>query len=125
MTEADVIFVHINDVRRRFGKELFTVDPRLTEAAQKHADWMERNNRMAHNYGWFWSRSTPQTRARAAGFMTPVAENIAWASYQRAVPIWSISSGHLRNMTGNYSRVGIGVSTASSGGNAYICALFG
>lgn len=82
------------------------VSKSLGKAAQSHAKAMARRNFFSHQGG-----STPQTRARVAGYAGLVAENIAAgvSSVAAATRLWVRSPGHCANlMNSRYRSVGFG-----------------
>ncbi len=91
-------------------------DAKLDAAAQGHAEWMAKNGKMSHTQGWFGSG--PADRVTAAGYRwRGVAENVAYGqrSEKEVVTAWYNSSGHRRNMQGNYRHTGIGFAYGKNG----------
>lgn len=105
---AQLLVLH-NEERRARGGPPLRIDARLTAAAQKHADWMYRNNRMDHNQG----RVTFDQRIKAEGYrMWTGGENIAAGQRtpEQVVNSWMNSSGHRANILNTqYQDVGFGV----------------
>jgi uncharacterized protein YkwD len=105
---------HINTIRRGIGLTPLELDPRLTTAAQAHADDM-----LARTYYDHVSPegTTPRQRVRAAGFVTDlVAENIAagQTSAGDVLGAWMHSTGHRRNLLDpRLTRIGIGMALGS------------
>ena len=83
----------------------------LNEVAQKHAEWMDRKNRMVHQ---------SMQNVTAAGYRY-VAENIGvYPTATQVFQAWMKSSGHRRNLTNKlYRFVGFGRS------GRYWCTNFG
>lgn len=107
-----------HNAQRRANKAL-VIDERLQEAAQAHAEWMDRRNSLRHT-GRFGQG--PNGRARAAGYpSSTIAENIAQGqrTVDEVMASWLRSRGHARNIRGPYVHVGFGRS-----GN-YWCVKFG
>jgi uncharacterized protein YkwD len=99
-------------------------DAQLDEAAQAHADWMAKNNKMSHQQSWFGSK--PSDRVSATGYhWRGVAENIAMGqrTEKEVTTAWYNSSGHRRNMQGDYRHIGIGIAYADDG-SIYWCTVF-
>jgi uncharacterized protein YkwD len=104
----------VNARRQAAGQPPLTLDPRLNEAAQKHAEVM-----LARV---FYSHETPEgtqawARVRAAGYEPDiVAENIAANHTQvdEVMDAWMYSPGHKRNLLdGRLKNIGIGVAVGS------------
>lgn len=102
--------LELHNQKRSEGR-LSPLKPRteLSRAAQRHNDWMAKNNRLSHDepgrgigervreegYNWLW-----------------VGENIAmgYATPEAAVEGWMSSRGHRANiMNGRFTDVGFGV----------------
>lgn len=104
----------INTIRRGIGLRPLELNPRLTDAAQAHAEDM-----LARSYYNHVSPegTTPRQRVRAAGFMTDlVAENIAagQTSPEDALGAWMHSSDHRRNLLDpRLTHIGIGMALGS------------
>jgi len=105
-----------NFERTSRGIPALTLDGRLNNAAQGHANWMAANRVLSH-FGA--GGSTPDVRMKAAGF--PVfasAENIAEgaASVPEVMALWMNSPGHRANiLNGVYTHVGYGVAADVNG----------
>lgn len=98
----------LNTQRAAQGRGAISEDPRLSAAAQAHAQDMAANGYFSHT-GLNGSRFTQ--RAQAAGYGCAVAENIASGQRSEAevVNVWMNSSGHRRNiLLGRASEFGIG-----------------
>lgn len=104
----------VNAVRRGIGLKPLQLDPRLTAAAQKHADDM-----LARTYYNHISPegTTPSQRVQAAGFVADVvAENIAagHTSTEDALGAWLHSTDHRRNLLEpRLTHIGIGMALGS------------
>src|SRR5579859_4874829 len=82
--------------------ESLSLNEKLTEAAQAHADWMADNKTMSHTGR---DRSEPWDRARSAGYAySKIAENIAegYTDSDDTMNGWMHSTGHKRNILGPY-----------------------
>jgi len=107
--EARVV-AYVNEARARVGCERpVTVDRRLANAAQAHSTDMATRG--------YFSHTTPEgatfsDRARAAGYPSPAAENIARGqrSAERVMRDWLESEGHRRNILNCAHRtIGVGL----------------
>lgn len=88
----------LNTIRRGIGLAPLDLDPRLTGAAQAHADDMLARTFYNHLSP---EGTTPRQRVQAAGFATDlVAENIAagQTSVEDALGAWLHSTEHRRNL---------------------------
>ncbi|WP_230859550.1 CAP domain-containing protein [Actinoplanes aureus] len=105
----------INEQRTSHGCAALTVDAKLTAAARSHSAWMAETGTFAHTGR---SGSNFVARAKAAGYATPSAENIAWG-YRSAAQVvggWMKSPGHRTNILNCASKtVGVGAVFAASG----------
>ena len=94
-------------------------------AAQKHAEWMAKNNTMSHTGE---GRSTFSSRIKQAGYNPQTGgENVAMGYSTTAAVFngWMKSSGHRANIVNSaYKDVGFGLAT-SKNGSKYWCANFG
>ncbi len=114
---TDLLSLH-NDIRSRHGLQPLVEDKRLKDACIYHAEWMDKNRRMSHTG---LGGSSHSDRARKFGYHGLVAENIAMCpcTDKDVVDMWYNSSGHKRNMLGNFKYIGF-----ARVGN-YWCVLFG
>jgi uncharacterized protein YkwD len=113
-----------NNQRTAHGCAAAAVNAQLVTAAAGHSTWMARTGTFSHTGS---NGSTFVTRARAAGFARPSAENIAWG-YRSAAEVvngWMKSPGHRANILNCASKsVGVGVAF-NAGGSAYYTQVFG
>lgn len=97
----------------------------LTQAAQKHADWMAKNRRMSHRGDKF---SSPGARINAVGYQwSTYGENVAWGQTtpEQVMRVWLNSAAHRRNIKNTaYHEIGVGCAVSSNGG-VYWCVTFG
>lgn len=110
-----------NKERSRYGKSLFTIDEKLSSAAQKHAEWMAKNRILSHTGA---NRSSVKDRV-GSGYII-YGENIAYGqrTEKDVVRAWMNSSGHRKNILNNYfKRIGFGYSKTSNG-VIYWCVVF-
>ena len=91
-------------------------DESLESFAQKHAEWMARNDSLEHS------------NLRISGW-SRMGENIAWGQSDEFIVTrqWMNSSGHKANITNpRFTHVGFGFGFAkSSDERIYWCAVFG
>jgi uncharacterized protein YkwD len=113
----------INRERARNGRHRFGADHRLARAARRHAADMARRNYFGHVSP---GGSSPQRRARAAGWPGGVGEAIAWNCGALATPratlnAWLASPPHRAIVLGGARAVGVGVKRARhcGAGSAY------
>jgi uncharacterized protein YkwD len=100
---------YVNTLRANAGLTPFDPDSASSAAAREQAEIMARNGRMAHgNFGG---------RMRRNGVSLPAAENIAYGQPDTptVIEIWANSSGHRRNMLGDYARVGVAYASRKDG----------
>ncbi|BEL05492.1 hypothetical protein Q0Z83_036830 [Actinoplanes sichuanensis] len=114
----------INEQRTGNGCAALTVDAQLTAAAQAHSTWMAQNGTLSHTGD---GGSTFVTRAKAAGYAQPSAENIAMG-YRTAAEVvdgWMNSPGHRANIVNCQSKT-VGVAAADTAdGTPYYTQVFG
>ncbi len=105
---ADEILVLVNRERQKNGFPPVAGDPVLSAIAQGHAEDMARRG--------YFSHTNPEGKdlfERLAGAQVcyrRAAENIAWgySSPTSLVRGWMNSSGHRKNILGDFTKVGIG-----------------
>lgn len=106
-----------NEERSGWGYEPLQTDSRLCEYAQKHAEKMSKEERLAH------SSMTELQKVNKSG---SVGENIAWGQKTEAdvVNAWMWSPGHRWNILGSdYRKAGFGMAKDSEG-KIYWCVVF-
>jgi uncharacterized protein YkwD len=125
--DADAISAVIDRTNAERHKERLpplTVDPRLTDAAERHADRMAQRDRLSHELD---GRSVAD-RARSAGYeYRMVGENIAWnqPTAEEVVADWMTSRGHRRNiLSRDFTQIGVAVAMNSKG-EPYWVQVFG
>ncbi len=114
----------INEQRTANGCAALTLDDKLTAAARGHSAWMARTGTLSHTGD---GGSTFVTRAKAAGYAQPSAENIAmgYRSTKEVVDGWMNSSGHRTNILNCRSTTaGVGVAFTADG-TPYYTQVFG
>lgn len=118
------VVTRTNAERHRAGLAPLSVDPRLTDAAERHARNMARQNRMSHSL----DGRTVVDRVRAAGYeYRTVGENVAWnqSTASAVVSDWMSSRGHRRNiLSPDFIHIGVAVATNSKG-EPYWAQVFG
>ena len=112
-----------NARRAANGLKPLTLNPMLQQAAQQHADFMAKRQRMAHSGigdGSPWDRIGATGYAMGAG-----AENVAMGQRDVAevMAAWQGSSGHMRNIVGAYREFG-GAVAKDQRGQAYWTTVF-
>ncbi len=111
------VLKHVNLQRAMNGERPLTLNARLSEAAQKHAEDMARNDFVEH-------RSPDgrglQDRLASSGYpWRVIAENLAagFASPETTVESWMTSPGHRDNMLNReYMEAGVGYATPPADG---------
>lgn len=102
----------VNAYRNMLGKRALRINSKLTTAARSHSNYLKSSNQFAHDVPGHPDGASPQDRARKAGYSGGVGENIAMAgrghSPQSSFDAWYHSSGHHRNMLGNWRVMGAG-----------------
>ena len=113
-----------NKIRYEHNLHPLRFNQSLTDAAQKHAQYMADTNRLSH-YGKGLSR--PSDRASKEGYAWyGVGENIAYGqlTVEEVMKDWMNSEGHRQNILGDYQDIGIAV-VANKRGQLYWCVVFG
>lgn len=106
--DAAALLVAHNAARSARGLHPLTMDPRLTVAAQGHADHMAEIGVLAHSG---IGDGNPWTRIRSAGFAYRSAgENVAlgYPDAEHVVSAWLADPPHAANVLGDYLAVGFG-----------------
>lgn len=121
---AEQVLALVNQERSRNGCQPVTLNPRLTEAAQRHSEDQAEHGRMSHTGS---DGSTFRERAARAGYEHAIAENVAYG-YPTADAVmagWMSSPGHRANILNCAARaMGLGVATARDG-SRYWTLMFG
>jgi len=105
-----------NIARKKDGIALLTVNKGLNEAAQKHAEWMAKYDKVQHQ----------NLKAFLGKPWRMVAENVAayHISDEAVMRDWLKSKGHRDNIL-NPKFTHIGLGTKKHGKKIYWCCLFG
>jgi uncharacterized protein YkwD len=116
---TDLLDTH-NSIRAEKNIGALSLNSVLTEAAQKHAEWMLRKKKLSHVGE---GGSSVSERTEVLGYSSSyIGENVAMGadSVSEVIYMWYNSSGHRANMLrGSYTEVGFG-----KAGN-YWCTVFG
>ncbi|NML23700.1 CAP domain-containing protein [Pseudoflavitalea sp. G-6-1-2] len=104
----------MNKHRKAKGLAALQTHPAITEEARRHSMAMA-TNRIAFGHGGFNIRSKIVT-SKIPG-TNAVAENVAYGSTsaKEVVDGWIASTGHRKNIEGNYKYTGIGVARDKKG----------
>ncbi|HXV30824.1 MAG TPA: CAP domain-containing protein [Sinorhizobium sp.] len=107
---------YVNGLRQGKGLSTLVSDPAASVAALHQAARMAETGKMQHNIGW---RDNFHDRMKGQGVTFPVAENIAMGqeAAEDAYRAWVNSSGHLKNMLGDYRGLGVAMARNSASGN--------
>lgn len=108
------VFSETNQFRRSKGKPDLIIRKDLNAIAQKHSADMARG-RVGFGHGGFEKRNAMASRKIQS--MRSFAENVAYGakSGESVVNMWKHSSGHRRNMLGNFKYIGIGIAKDRQG----------
>ena len=115
-----------NEERKKADKSLepLKMNPKLMEAARKHAANMAAQEKLEHELDC----KTPADRAEAAGYeWTVIGENIAQGQEtpKKALATWMDSPPHRENILNDgYTEIGVAVATSKSG-DLYWVQVFG
>ncbi|MGI9350042.1 MAG: CAP domain-containing protein [Rhizobiaceae bacterium] len=110
-------FERLNSVRKKHLLKTFRLDPRLMQAARRHANLMGRTGKFGHEFG-------PDTKFKrriyAVGFEQSAGENIGvgYRSIEAAIEGWLNSPKHRKILLKrNYTLGGIAYAPNTSGKN--------
>lgn len=112
MTKA--ILVEVNNYRKKHHLTPLTMDSRISKQAATHSQNMARQA-LPFGHTDFLNRvKALRSQINNAG---AASENVAYnyKDAQDVVKNWVLSSGHLRNIVGNYNLTGIGIARDASG----------
>ncbi len=104
--KAELLKIH-NEERQGRKIHPLSINPEAMKAAQKHADWMAKKNKMSHT-----GDNNSQPWDRIEGEWSSVGENIAYgaSSPESVMSMWMKSTGHKRNiLSKDYRGVGFGI----------------
>lgn len=114
----------LNDEREQRGKSALKANEKLNAAAQKHTEWMVKNETLDHVGE---NDSRPADRVRAEGYKWQAAgENIAmgYRTPESVMKGWMNSNGHRTNILGNYQEIGLGHAVNARKGWHYWTTVF-
>lgn len=124
VNQADkhVLLEEHNKIRQSRGLGTFEPDSRLEAAAQRHAEWMARHEKLSHT-----GEAGSNVSNRVSGGYRCLAENIAYGfkTENQVMQGWMNSYGHRRNILNkDLKHIGIGISESRSG-VIFWCVVFG
>lgn len=102
------VLKYTNQFRKSKGLPALIMRDDLNAIARKHSEDMARGRRSFGHGGYSQREQQVQKIIKPCNGM---AENVAYgaSTAKEAVAIWKNSSGHRKNMLGNYKYVGIGI----------------
>jgi uncharacterized protein YkwD len=121
--EAKVVQL-TNQYRTKYGCASVRTDTKLTSAARLHSVDMVKRNYFSHTGA---NGSTFVTRAKLAGYSSPIGENIAWGyrTPEAVMTAWMNSAGHRANILNCKAKaVGVGLARKADG-TPYWTQVFG
>ena len=113
-----------NYQRAKVGCAPLRLDSHLMLAARAHTSWMAQTRIFSHTGR---NGSTFVTRARTAGYASPLSENIAWGyrSGVEVVTAWMRSPGHRANILNCKAKAVAVAAVYSANGTPYYTQEFG
>ncbi|MBI3097050.1 MAG: FHA domain-containing protein [Planctomycetes bacterium] len=107
--EENEVLKLTNEYREMMGYKILQADDRLAKAARKHCDYMEAKGILTHDEDVPGMHS-PSDRVAKEGYPGGAGENCAVGMQDAmgAFTGWYNSSGHHRNMLGEYTQLGVG-----------------
>ena len=111
---TEEVLKHTNQFRKSKGFKALEMRSDLNEIAQKHSNDMA-SGRTSFGHGGYEKRES-QVRKIIKPFGS-MAENVAYGARtgKEAVEIWKNSSGHRKNMLGDFKYIGIGTASSKKG----------
>jgi len=111
---ADDVLKYTNQFRRSRGLAALEMRSDLNEIARRHSEDMASGRRSFGHSGY--NQRENQVKRIIKPFYA-MGENVACgaASGKEVVSLWKTSTGHRRNMLGNYKYIGIGTARNSRG----------
>ena len=110
----EAVLARVNEVRREAGVPPVELEPRLSAAAQAHADDMLARSYYAHRS---LDGTVPHDRVRARGYVSDlVAENIAAGHFnvETVMEAWLHSVDHRRNIVDRrFTQLGVGIAVGT------------
>jgi uncharacterized protein YkwD len=127
LTESEQTVIELTNAERKKAEKKLTalkMNPKLMEAARKHAANMAAQEKMEHEL----DGKNPADRADAAGYKyRSLGENVAFGQEtpKKVVEVWMNSPPHRENILGSgYTEIGVGV-VKGKDGHLYWCQVFG
>jgi uncharacterized protein YkwD len=120
---AKVVALH-NEERAKEKLNSLEISPKLTKAAQRHAEDMAKRQEMSHKGS---DGTMPADRIKEAGYVyRRSGENVAYGRYtpEKLMQGWMDSPTHRKNILGSYSQIGVACAIAEDG-RSYWCVTFG
>jgi uncharacterized protein YkwD len=109
------VFQQINQYRQQQGLAPLTLNSTITGQARQHSKNMANSRTLSHN-GFNTRVQTISKTIAVRGAAENVAYNAGFSNpAAQAVNGWLKSSGHLKNIMGNYNLTGVGVAKNSQG----------
>ena len=110
----DDVLKYTNDLRKAKGLPALEIRDDLNELALKHSTNMAKGKTSFGHDGFDDRRNAVH---KFLPSMNAFAENVAYGATtaKDVVQMWNKSSGHRRNMLGNYRYIGIGIAADSDG----------
>ncbi len=107
------VFKHTNKLRKSHGLQELVMREELNTIARKHSEDMA-SGRKGFGHGGFSQRGVAVSRYIK---YRSISENVAYgaSSGKDVVTMWKNSSGHRKNMLGNYKYIGIGTARSKRG----------
>lgn len=113
----------INNFRAEQGRSALQLDAYISQIAKEHSQMMA-EHKIEFGHGGFSERT--HLLYKKFPHAPGMAENVAYADLDNTNPIvhsWLTSSGHRRNILGNFNLTGIGVAHDANG-RVYITQIF-
>lgn len=121
--EEDIL-AYVNEYRRSKGLAALQMNNIASAQAEQHSANMAKG-RTPFSHNGFDTRISNIKKQMGVTFLAAVAENVAegQTSAREVVKGWLNSSGHRKNIEGNYNQTGIGVARSREG-DLYFTQIF-
>lgn len=108
------VLKEINKYRKTLGLDELKMNKYMQKIARKHSKNMA-SNKVDFGHDGFYNRI--KKIKKALGYGNASAENVAWGAKtsKEVVQDWINSSGHKKNIEGNYNLSGIGIAKNRQG----------
>lgn len=116
-TQKEILFDLHNEERLKSRLPALVLDNKLSQYAQKHAEYMAKNNSLVHS---------SMSKLQKVNNDSIVGENIAWGqeTEKSVMSSWMWSPGHRWNILGSsYKKIGIGIKKDKND-RIYWCVVF-